>query len=380
VVFPERREESRRLAARLVVASNPDSAACQTVLRDLSALPPHLLQLLVNDKLDVVILREGQSLADTPLLPQISPETYHGLAARGREIFAQEAARAAAETERALAEARSQGKDDEFHLAMIRYWESRNLEESLGRRLIEENLGFTPMRVNEPVELARLAASRQVPEEDYPKWEETFRLLNEGMVRVEEGVATARQGVVLLPYTYYRGRPVSETSLESYRKMDSRRVKDALGIHLWQDRLVVLHENYVTDPAEEVGHYRIVLHEIGHAIDHALERSPELGPGHAQAISAFFARDKQDLESGGPNRFLSPRAMDNRREYFAEAVEAYLTVKLNDRHDYYKVANNNQDFRRLHPELYSYVDRLMRTELPADLVPRSPSAADPPQA
>jgi hypothetical protein len=90
-------------------------------------------------------------------------------------------------------------------------------------------------------------------------------------------------------------------------------------------------------------------------------------------MNDLYARDLRELKSGGPNRFVSPRAMDNVREYFAEAVESYLTVCTGDEHEYYKTANNRDELRRLNPELFSYVESLMNTAFPAGAQPDLPA-------
>ena len=64
--------------------------------------------------------------------------------------------------------------------------------------------------------------------------------------------------------------------------------------------------------------------------------------------------------------------MDNVREYFAEAVESYLTVKMGDEHDHYKVDDNHSNLKNLNKELFDYIDKIMKTDFPPDLIPAAP--------
>ena len=58
---------------------------------------------------------------------------------------------------------------------------------------------------------------------------------------------------------------------------------------------------------------------------------------------------------------MTPRASENVREYFAEAVEAYLTKPLpNSNANFYKQENNHEMLKERNPELFAYVDKLMR--------------------
>lgn len=354
--------EALHIVQEMLCFSGIKPAALATLTRDLTALPLHILRQLKEDGLDIVVLKEGQSLADTPILPAIKPEQYRALAEKGRKIFEEVALEEAAVTEQEKKSSIKDGNEDPFHLGMIEYWESQRLQQKLQERFIQENIGFSAVASREPLSLRDLAQSHKVEQESYREWEETLRTINEGFVDISDGMITARKGVILIPYTYYKGRPVSETTLNSYKHYDSKYVKDSLGLHLWEDRMVVLHEDYVTDPGLEVGHYRIVLHEVGHAIDHSMERMPGIGDRHAARVKDLYERDKRDLASGGQNRFISPRAMDNSREYFAEAVEAYMTVMMGDSQEYYKGANNHDDLKRINPEIFAVVDEIMKTD------------------
>lgn len=353
-------EESRKISKDLLLAGNLRIDVKSTIIRDLSSLPLNILRLLKNDELNVVVVKEGESIADTPLLSKVKPEEYQRLAGKGRAIFDDLSRIESENTKNEIDKSLREGKDDPFHIEMIRYWESDCLKKSIEERLIKENIGFTVLSAKEPENLRQLAEKFGVNnEDDFCEWEKTFLMINDGHIKNENGMVCGNQGVLLMPYTYYKGKPVSLTTLKNYKIYDSKYIKDSLGIHLWEDKLIILHEDYAGDPAKEVGHYRIILHEAGHAIDHAIERLPEIGDKHNKKVNELYRKDLQELKSGGQNRFVSPRAIDNVREYFAEAIESYMTVEIEDQHDYYKSGNNHDDLKKINPELFSYIDNIM---------------------
>lgn len=174
-------------------------------------------------------------------------------------------------------------------------------------------------------------------------WKQAFQRLN--------GDHTSRR-MALLPFSYHRGIPIPEELMKVALAKDDAYVEEALGIHNWEERIIILHETYVTDPAPEVGHYRVTIHEVGHAVDHALERA--LGPSHRETVERFY---REDLEC--PERFLTDRAGHNVREYFAEAVEAFFTLPTGDTHDGYKTNCNRVELKKRRPELYEYLERVL---------------------
>ena len=61
--------------------------------------------------------------------------------------------------------------------------------------------------------------------------------------------------------------------------------------------MVILHEDYAADPGKEVGHYRIILHECGHALDHAIERtSGKMGHEYRKIVNEFFKKDMEKFK------------------------------------------------------------------------------------
>jgi len=372
-IFPgSSKEEAKKIAESMICEGGLDPRVKATIIRDLCAFPMPVLRLLKNDQLDIVVVKEGQSLADTNFLTVIKPEEYQTLAEKGKVLFSDVVKIEAANTEKEIEEEKKKGNDDPFHIEMIRYWASERIKTSLSEKLIKENLGFTVIDTRDPVNLKEFAEKHNVDEENYEDWEKTLKMINGDQIEINNGMIEPKNGVFLSPYTYYKGQPVSETTLKSLKDYNSKNIKDALGIHLWQDRLVLLHEEYAGDPAKEVGHYRIVLHECGHALDHCIERIAGKEEEHRKFVDNLYQKDKDELKKTGKNNFISPRAMDNVREYFAEAVESYLTVSMGDSQEYYKPDDNHNQLKKLNPDLFAYIDSIMKTEFPADLIPAAP--------
>jgi len=74
-------------------------------------------------------------------------------------------------------------------------------------------------------------------------------------------------------------------------------------------------------------------------------------------VDGLFAADVEAARNGEV-RFLTPRSADNAREYLAEAVEAYMTRRVGDEHDFYKPENSREDLQQRNPALFEYVRSL----------------------
>ncbi|MCA9793019.1 MAG: hypothetical protein KC910_14525, partial [Candidatus Eremiobacteraeota bacterium] len=329
---------------RLTSLENIEPQARQAICRDLSVLPRPVLELLAEDGLRVVAVAPGQELADTGYYTSPDPGRYGQMLDQGRDLFEREAAAVKAE------QAPASDESDSFAAAMSAYWSVQELSERLNKKFVEQKLGFTTVLCREGMSFQQLAGSKAV---ESPLEKQAFRQalerLNGQNLVLDGDQMTATEGVLAVPYVYHKGRPIPESLQQLSRVKNADYVEAALGIHNSDERVIILHSSYVLDPAKEVGHYRVTIHELGHAIDHALERA--LGPGHRQAIDGFFAEDK------AAGRFLTERASDNVREYFAEAVEAFFTLPLPDGFDGYKTANNRLELKRQRPELFAYLEQ-----------------------
>lgn len=324
----------------------PDVRAAAT--RDLAALPVPWLRRLDAENLAVVVLRDGQSLADTDILQEMTPERCRSSFAEARSL-----ARGAIEEETAALEREAAG--DEFQSALARRWLPDRIREALLPRLDAAGIGFSVEVARDPVDLRMLAATKGIPDDDYENWKGLLAELNGDLAQVEGDQAHAEAEILLVPYVHHRGRSVSEVSRDSYGKFTAMEVRQHRGVHAWPNRLIMVHEGFVREPAEEVGHYRVLVHEAGHAVDYAAEA---LFPDHRATVDRLFQEDLAAWRRGD-NRFLTPRAMDNPREYFAEAVEAWLTRRVGDSQDFYKPENNRQELRQRNPALAAWLEQVM---------------------
>ncbi|MEW6282936.1 MAG: zinc-dependent peptidase [Candidatus Eremiobacterota bacterium] len=374
---PGSANERDGLLARIVQVPNLPKGSRDVLLRDLSAFPVPLLRLLARDDLLVVAVRSGQTLADTPRLPTVDRATYRRHTTVARQVVGEAVKDQAAARNARIQERVARGEDRVYVEAMETYWEARGLQELLSARLLEREIGFAVEQRREPFDLEQLSRSRGIPEEHRQDWEAFFRELNADLIHFQGQQATPLHGVALIPYAYHAGRPVSEVTLKQALELKAQRYKDAMGSHNWEERMVVLYEDYLADPAPEAGHHRVAIHEVGHALDHALERVigyPELGNTHRKRVDRLYREDLAHFKAGD-DRFTSHRARDSVREYFAEAVEAYLTIPMQDGQDYYKPTNNREDLQRLNPHLFAYLDWIFHLEFPADVKVREPEPA-----
>ena len=149
--------------------------------------------------------------------------------------------------------------------------------------------------------------------------------------------------------------------------------------------MVLLHEKFLPSPAPELGNYRVATHELGHALDYTLEGLsgvPGFGAAHRQTVDSLYEADLAKLAALGEGTetekvFTSDRADDDVREYFAEAVEAYLTPANDNGGDFFRAGNSKEGLLEKNPALFQYVETIMASEFPADARPRSrPKIAD----
>ncbi|MBI3930304.1 MAG: hypothetical protein HY319_32510 [Armatimonadetes bacterium] len=339
----------RNVVEQLARLDNIGPEARESITRDLSVLPLHILELLRQDGLMVVGVDPGQTVADTPWIARKTPLQAQLDLARAGNLLEEL-------RERVVARTAVTGLEDDFLKAMADYRIDDVLQEELQAELSSQGLDLQIQLLPEPIPLATLAESHGTWDpSQLDRWAADLVAVNRGGVRLQDGMVIPSRRLVLLPYAYHQGHPVSEAVLKEARSRTYETIEEALGIHEWRQRLVMLAATHVADPAPEVGHYRLALHEVGHAIDHALER--ELGPSHRSTIDAFFQEDQKLLRQG-TNRFLTDRAQLNAREYFAEAVEAFFTVALGDEHDAYKPDNHRRALQERRPQLFAYLERV----------------------
>lgn len=349
-VDPTPAPEAIGLAQKMVRGRNLPPEIRAAAARDLAALPLPWLRRLDEEALAVVVLRDGQTLAESGILPEMTPERCRRDFAQAQELTRETVA---AETAALAAE----GHGDDFARAMAQRWLPDRIRESLMARLDAAGIGFSVEVAREPVDLRTLAGSKNIQDEDYESWKGLLAELNGGLVVVDGDRALASHEILLVPYVHHKGQNVSEVSRDSYAHFTAMEVRQHRGVHAWPNRLIMVHEGFVKEPAEEVGHYRVLVHEAGHAVDYAAEA---LVPDHRATVDRMYAADLEAYRRG-ENRFLTPRAMDDAREYLAEAIEAFTTRRVGDAADFYKPENNREELRLRNPELAAYVEKLLAT-------------------
>jgi len=312
------------------------------VEKDLEAFPSPTLDLLDRYGVKVAVLDHGESLADSPALRHLTDSEYGSERQKAVDI----ARGALAKTpprdlmtfaKKTTREFRKAGLD--FHFGLT----SRSL---------------TPEQI---------ALRQGISEENLNHWLEAFHHLNEKMP----------EGLYILPHVYDQGKPIPENRLRSARETTAEYVGGALGLNRAEDRLVLLHKDYVGAPAKELGNYRLSLHEMGHALDHVLDRMtgvPGFGTLHRQTVDAFYEADLDRAERAPTEEvFTTQRASENVREYFAEAVEAYLTFENDNGHDHFRKANSRTGLRKRNEQLHDYVAKIFDTNFPEGAEPGIPA-------
>lgn len=312
----------------------------EQVQTDILAFPEPVLDLMNDYGIRVAVLDEGKSMAESPALRHLTEEEY-----------SQERQVARTEVKKGLSEFQGRNLFDfaEKHTRQLR---------KLG---LEFHYGISHRELTE----TEIAASQGISESDFGDWSHAYKELNKDMP----------PGLHLLPHVYHEGKPIPENRLRSARETTAEYVKGSLGLNRADERLVLVHQDYTSEKAPEVGNYRLVIHEMGHALDHILDRVtglPGFGTLHRQTVDRMYEEDLKKAETQSvEDVFTTTRASENVREYFAEAVEAYLTYPKDDGGDFFREANSNPGLRSRNLELYNYLDHVMSTDF-SDVDPPTP--------
>lgn len=312
------------------------------VQKDLQSFPAPVLDLLDGYGVKVAVLDDGETLEMSPALRHLSESDYQSEIRRARDVTKQQMSKTDATT-------------------LVEFAEKATRE--LRKAGLEFHYGVT----NKKLEPADIARQQDIPAEHISDWTEKFKELNAGFP----------DAIFLLPHTYHGGQAIPENRLRTARETTAEYVEASLGLNRAEDRLVLLHEKFTPEKAVEVGNYRLVLHEVGHALDHTLDRMvavPGFGALHRQTVDALYQRDLERSKSEGVDGvFTTERASENVREYFAEAVEAYLTHPGEESGEIFRTRNSNQELRKVNPDLYAYVERVMTTPFTTDAAPEPPA-------
>ena len=324
---------------RVLDINNLQVSQAAQLLSELRAIPGQMWKMLADTGLRIISLAPDQDLSQTSAVQQFSPEDY----SQRLQCATQTLSATITDMEKLTDPA------DELQSAM---WQARQ-GPLIAEALVGKADGFKPVVLSRPVSAAELMQA--AGSEECPEFLEDLRQLNGPFLKQEGELFESTHKVLLLPYPRRGGAPVPGDHLDYLKSQNSEALRAAMGTNYWQSSLVVVHQDFLPDPAPEAGHHRVLLHEVGHAIDHLIDRiqDDEIGSKHRALVTRLFEKDK----AAGPQSFTSPRAQDNVREYFAEAVESYLT---RDRGDGFETKpHNNHDWLKANnPELFAHVEEI----------------------
>ena len=369
-------EKGREIAASMLRGDtlNNDQYK-ESALDQLSTVPEPWLERLQNEGMAYVALGYGEDLSQTDLIISYTPERLKKEAVTAKEI----ASKVRGEVDADMAK-EAESETDAFRLAMLEHGRPELLKEKMAAQLEKAGLGFAVRVTRDLLPLTFLEQENGVEAsyfDDGVEPHETERGLfreilldlngpevvsqkgsGDGPVLPDDSVLDPADDVILVPYAVYGKKRLSPVSKESYSQINGMYMDQHHGGHFWPGRLIMLDDEAALHPSPIMSTHSVVLHETGHAIDYIAEGIP--GLNHRETIDAMFESDMK-RQKAGEQRVLTPRATDNAREFFAEAVEAYLTNPTD--HDTYKADNHHVLLKEKNPELYDYVDRLMK--LPA---------------
>lgn len=358
-------ERARALAEKMLVGKTLDGQK-EAAVEQLSTIPEAWLEKLADENMAYVALGFNESLADTELMASYTPEKLHAQAAKAQPLQADVVAEVDAELGKLK-------EEDPDAAAFAEYSRADLLAERMGEKFASSGVGFQVrvQRGSTPLEYLQNEFNvADDPAHDYlypdgsnEEARETniftsllVELNGEGVL--QDGVVDPANDVLIVPYKMKGERRISPVSEKSYSSINGQQMDNNHGLNNWPDRMIVVDDEVVAMPNRKMGYHSVLLHESGHAIDYAAEGMPEFN--HRETMDNFYKRD-MELYSKGENTFLTARAMDNVREYFAEAVEAYLTAELPiSTPNFYKQENNHEMLKSSKPELFAYVDKLMK--------------------
>jgi hypothetical protein len=289
----------------------------------------------------VAVLAEGETLAESPALRHLDDAEYQVERERAVEI-----------TQTALS--RRNGQD----LTTF----AKKTTRELRKAGLEFHFGVSAR----PLTPGDVAQQQGISPENLKSWTEAFNELNQELP----------EGLYLLPHVYDAGRPIPENRLRSAREVTAEYLEGPLGVNRAEDRLVLLHKKFTGLPAETVGNYRLAIHEMGHALDHLLDRVtgfPGFGTLHRETVDALYEADLKKAEELGVEKvFTTTRASEDVREYFAEAVEAYLTFPGEAAGETFRTENSRPGLQAKNPKLHDYMETLMSTDFSLNVPPGPP--------
>lgn len=346
----------RKIAGEMIASSQlPDGYVAQ-LQTDIAAFPTGWLQKFQQEDVSVAVLKNNQTLADTPVLHDLTPAEIDELVQGTKPLVAA----AVAEVMDPIGQISDPGE---------RAYRQRMAADELQVKLFDlsnhNGVGFSVQVGREPMTLQYLGETcgfdPEYDPEPYGRWKDALLEVNAGMLRQEGDQVTPTQGFTVIPYVMYKGKNVRAISLPDYQKFTGLQFQNNLGGNYPENRLVILHESVVPNPSPSTGRHRVALHELGHMVDWICRDLPETRATHEERVVELFNQAVDVARAGtAPSPFLTDRAKDSPGEMMAEAVEAYLTLpEPAGDSNFYKPGNHREELKQRFPDLYNYVDFLM---------------------
>lgn len=344
------------IAQHLIAASQLDERVTEQLQTDITAFPAPWLRRFQQEDVTVAVLKDNQTLADTPILHALTEAQIQELVSQSKPLV-----QAAVAEVMGPLQAIADPGERAYHQRMA----APELEEKLWHVSNERELGFSLQIGREAQDLKYLGEQcgfdPEFESEEFQRWTEALLALNDGLVHRDGDRITPEQGITVIPYMRYKGKDVRALSLLDYKKVSGLELQQNLGANSPDNRLVMLHESVLPNPSPRTGRHRVVLHELGHMVDWICKDLPETAATHEQKVQELF-----EMARAKPERFLTDRAEDSPGEMMAEAVEAYLTLpEETSQANFYKPKNHRENLQARFPELYNYVDFLMHLDGPA---------------
>ena len=354
-------ERGRNIAKGMLVGQQLNGEKQAEAIEQLATVPEGWLQRIDDVHMGYVALAYGEDLTDTKLFPTYTPEKLAEQAQTAKPLLGEVEAQVDAGIQKDMSET-----DDAFASAMIERSKPETMAEALSEKLQSVGLGFAVRVVRDTLPVSFLEGEYTIEEDESALFRKLlFDINGPGLA---EGVQSSDDlqdmtlvkpdsGVVVVPFKSNKGKMMSPVAEESWSSISGASMDQHGGAHYWEAGLIVVDDDVVPMPSQKTGLHSVLLHETGHAIDYLAEEIEELN--HRETIDGMFASDTKRAREGDV-RFLTGRATDNAREYFAEAVEAYLTTDPGRGGNAYKQENNHAQLKATNPELFTYVDKLMK--------------------
>lgn len=150
-----------------------------------------------------------------------------------------------------------------------------------------------------------------------------------------------------------RGRAWRPADAQRLRRLDDMLKSDENGgVYVDEDRVILVRRDVLPDPSMTpgrpplVGHHRVILHEVGHAVDFALrERDRDR-----------TMRIRRDFNAAPPEKFPDAYSHKSEFEYYAEIFEGALTRDRGDRFEGLDRNGNRAWLAAHNPDMLRQVD------------------------